>query len=101
MIELVKLNFDSGLEENQARLRRARVEPLGAEPYLTLNMLSVSNGGGRSYTVALIGDMGYCSCPDFKYRGSREGLPCKHLFYVHIHGLGMPVRKEVAQPVRI
>ncbi len=97
MINLVKLNFDPNLEANKARFLRAQTEPLAAEEFLTLKMFSVKNGNSKVHHVVLQGEWGYCSCPDFEFRGSRKKLPCKHLFYVHIQGLGAQI-KAVAQP---
>lgn len=80
---MVPISNETLAHEQEARITRA-VEQGGEMVWTTTKTgWTVKTPSGGNYQVAA----GWCSCPDYTYRGSRNGIPCKHLVALGIRRL--------------
>ena len=63
-----------------SRLTRVATEPFNIQRSNDSGLLFVTNGTNKTYEVWLQdGEPISCTCPDYQYRGSKIGKPCKHM----------------------
>jgi hypothetical protein len=62
-------------------VEQGRVFPLHNRP----NEFAVINGQGEAYWVQLAAEETHCDCEDFRYRGRKLGLACKHILAAQLY----------------